>query len=38
MMLSDYQDGSENDYWLQMEWLEREAEFMKANGWTDAGS
>ena len=33
---SEYEDGSEREYWQQMDWLEREADRMKAKGWIDA--
>lgn len=32
---SEYEDGSENDYWAQMDWLEREAERLRRQGWMD---
>lgn len=33
---SEYEEGSEREYWQQMEWLEQQAERMKSKGWIDA--
>ena len=32
---SEYEDGSEREYWQQMDWLERQAKSMRDKGWID---
>jgi len=32
---SEYEDGSEREYWQQMEWLKGAAENMRRKGWID---
>lgn len=32
---SEYEEGSEREYWQQMDWLERQLQKMKDKGWID---
>jgi hypothetical protein len=32
---SEFAEGSEREYWQQMEWLKRQAEKMRRKGWID---